>query len=125
MMKSWVEAFAADTEDQSEWRLAGWAFVPGDQAWYAEMWLDGNKLASLSCDLPRADVLAAFPAECPSQHVGFQPQVFLPAGLSAGAYILELMFFNKERQELGRLPLPFCIETAIQRHPATRKALAV
>ena len=102
-MISHIDLFASEASDGSEWSLSGWAFIPGDVVSTGRMELDGEKIGSISCRWARPDVLAAFPSECPSEDVGFMAHVLLPPGLKPGAHRLELIFLNKENQEIGRL----------------------
>lgn len=102
-MDSYIDVLAAETEEESEWSLSGWAFVPDDLARHGRLELQGKDIGSFSCGWHRPDVLAAFPARCPSENVGFMGLVLLPSGLQAGEHILELVFFNQRHREIGRI----------------------
>ena len=109
-INSYIDIFAKETEDGSEWGLWGWIFVPGDFVWSGHLELEGRKIGPISCGWPRPDVIAAFPSKCPSKDVGFRSHVFLPPGLRPGEHVLELVFFNERLHEMGRLTRTFVTE---------------
>ena len=81
------------------------------------MELQGRKIGPVSCCWPRPDVKAAFPSECPSEKVGFRSQVFLPPGLTPGEHNLELVFFNEQNHEIGRISQTFVTAKEIAKAP--------
>ncbi|QIF05177.1 TylF/MycF/NovP-related O-methyltransferase [Roseimicrobium sp. ORNL1] len=113
-MNSQIDIFTSEAADHSEVQLAGWAFVPHDQTWSGRVEVDGRPAGPLSCGWSRPDVPAAFPGQCPSEHVGFRAQVLLPPGLAPGEHRMELIFANQDGVELGRAQRVFSTSTAIR-----------
>ena len=106
-MHSHIEDFTAQTPDQSEWNLSGWAFVPQQEIHSARTEIDGRAVTPLSYGWPRPAVAAEYPAQCVTQYVGFRSYVCLPAPLAAGEHELVLVFLGRDGQELGRSTTPF------------------
>lgn len=121
-MNSMVEAFAAETKDQSEWRLSGWAFVPSETICSARLELDGKRLAPITYGWPRPDVLTAFASLCGTEHVGFTCHVFMPAGLEAGQHTVDLVFLDAQEQVIGRLQQALTLDSEIKRCQAVGNA---
>ncbi len=127
-MKAHIDIFTPDTDDESEWSLAGWAFVPGGEIEGGRWELGDGTSGPLSCAWPRPDLLAAFPSECPSENAGFQAHVILPTGLQPGTYELELIFLSRQNEEAGRIRRTFSLRTGsvegsrpAARHPQVGK----
>ncbi|CAN5713899.1 hypothetical protein BH11VER1_BH11VER1_26520 [soil metagenome] len=112
-MKSHIDSFAAETIDESEWVLAGWAFVSGSIISSGCLILDGVPIGPISCNWPRKDVLEAFPSECPSEKAGFMAHIFLPPGTKPGVQTLDLRFFDENTLEIGRIHQQFTVSKEI------------
>lgn len=112
-MKSNIDIFKAETADQSEWSVEGWAFDSGSKTWSGYLELGGEKIGPISYGWPRPDVSFAHMMECVSENVGFKAHVFLPAGLKSGTHKLEFVFLNQLEEEVFRLDRTFAIEEEI------------
>lgn len=99
-----VDEFQSETGDQSEWFLSGWAFAGGTTLRYAVPKIGGKPVGKVSYGWDRPDVLAAFPSDCPSPHVGFQGCLLLDT-LDPGNHILQVVFFSDQDQAIGHLQL--------------------
>ncbi|GEM_PF-3056746 len=116
-MNSHVEEFSAQTQDQSEWSLSGWAFVPGEVICSAHAELDGKPLAPVSWGWPRPAVQEDFPEQSAAKYAGFRSYLCLPAGLEAGAHQLELVFLDEDGRELGRIRQAFATSNPVVKKP--------
>jgi O-methyltransferase len=103
-MKFNIDQFNAETEDQSEWNLSGWAFVPGQALSGARIELRGKKIGVALYGSERADVMASHPDLCPGANIGFTAHFFLPAGMKQGQHHLHIVLLDREN-EAGRIPL--------------------
>ena len=101
-LTSKVENFTAQTQDQSEWSLLGWAFAPECCIVSARAEIDGVALAPISYGWPRPDVMNDFPVQCTTPYAGFRSYLCLPPGLEAGEHQLVLVFRDEAENELGR-----------------------
>ncbi|WP_198141280.1 TylF/MycF family methyltransferase [Verrucomicrobium spinosum] len=97
-------------ETESEWHLSGWAFVSDEIIWYGRLEIAGQTIGPISCGSARPDVLEAFQASCPTVHVGFCAHIVLPSGLPGGEHRLDLIFFNRNGFELGRVGRKITLE---------------
>lgn len=119
-MKSNIDIFKAETADQSEWSVEGWAFDPDVKAWSGYWELGGEKIGPISYGWPRPDVSFAYATECISDNVGFKTHILLPAGLKSGTHKLEFVFLNQLEEEVFRLERTFVLEQEIPQRAAGR-----
>ncbi len=113
VMKAHIEIFAPETGKQSEWRLAGWAFLPGGRIERGRWELSDGTSGPLSCGWPRSALLLASPADDAPEDIGFRAQVILPPGLESGAHELTLVFLNERNEEVGRAVQAFSLKKAL------------